>query len=173
MARISLRRKQFTNISWSRQTGLDRPKRTKDKRQRNTEKGLQTQRTATNDTYNRRSMKRESHNQLRYPTGDPRTKPAQRKHHHRGCLPSGGKPSTRQQYKAAKHPPEKEKSGIASTHIRYGGKASAQEKRWQSIHLSRPERRSIHSEQAPVARRRPRIRPVAKHPPQDGKASAT
>ena len=116
-----------------------------------------------------------SHNQLSYPTGDPRTKPAQRIHHHRGCLPSGGKPSTRQQYTAAKHPPEKEKGGIASTHIRYGGKASAQEKRWQSIHLSRPERRSIHSEQAPVARRRPSIRPVAKHPPKydtGGKASA-
>jgi len=60
LARISLRRKQFTNSFWSRQTGLDRPKRTKDKRQRNTEKGLQTQRTATNDKHNRRSKKREA-----------------------------------------------------------------------------------------------------------------
>src|SRR6185436_10841249 len=60
LARISLRRKQFTNISWSCQTGLDRPKRTKDKRKRNTEKELQTQHTATNDTYNKRSKKREA-----------------------------------------------------------------------------------------------------------------
>lgn len=60
LAHISLRRKQLTNSFWSRQIELDRPKRTKDKRQRNTEKGLQTQRTATNDKHNRRSKKREA-----------------------------------------------------------------------------------------------------------------